>query len=580
MKRGAGVPACAAAVILLLGGLIAVAPPDPVHADHGCARAPWPSFREVAPSAERVVVGTVAEDLYQPDADPTWWFRLDVEEVLRGAPATTIEVRALTSGVPKRLATDPHCDENPDLQARVGDRIAIAFDGHMDDVKRPVTTVAFIEGRRGLNPGAERLTLAAVRRIAAGASDGSGLTAVKEKDGVKMRLTLAQDVLVAGKPAWITTTVRNTGDTPVRWTSDGCGISVLLQGKMVGQKWRPGSPLDVASIEAAGGTREADPVWRAKNWGESSRRMWFAFEPKWMVERGSGGCADVAIGRRLAPGEVVKQRLRWNGQVAETLGPPPDGTARIIGTFGYERRGDDRRRIALDLEVPVAGGRDPGWLHPREAVEAALTDPEFSDLIDPIRIGYESSTYLLHDAARDAWIVGLCGWFDDEHVWWKAAVVDPATGALAEIIDGPGDSTCDEGLPAPASRTDLAADAAASAQALTSLPGLPWPDAAIPASLAEFVPAAREQLWDQATDGLRLPLHLRFLEARCNSDGGVALVFEEIGPPIGTTTYAYAVRGSMPSSPDDDWGGGTGQTSVLDNPEFIHSMGTDAVACR
>lgn len=114
---------------------------------------------------------------------------------------------------------------------------------------------------------------------------------------------------------------------------------------------------------------------------------------------------------------------------------------------------------------------------------------------------------------------------------------------------------------------------------LPSLPSVIWPDAPVPESLVEFIPAAREQLWDQATDGLRLPLHLRFLEARCNGDGGVALVFEEIGPPFLGTAYAYAVRGSMPTSLDDAWGGGYGLSSVLDDAEFIHTMGTDTAPC-
>jgi hypothetical protein len=115
---------------------------------------------------------------------------------------------------------------------------------------------------------------------------------------------------------------------------------------------------------------------------------------------------------------------------------------------------------------------------------------------------------------------------------------------------------------------------------LTSLPSVIWPDAPVPESVAEFMPAAREQLWDQASDGLRLPLHLRFLEARCGSDGGVALVFEEVGPPISVTTYAYTVRDSMPTAPDDGWfGGGTGKPSVLDDPEFIHLMGDDTAPC-
>lgn len=97
--------------------------------------------------------------------------------------------------------------------------------------------------------------------------------------------------------------------------------------------------------------------------------------------------------------------------------------------------------------------------------------------------------------------------------------------------------------------------------------------------VADFVRTAREQLSNQATDGLRLPLHLRFIQARCSSDGGVSFVFEELGPPYRQRTYAYAVRGSMPMSREESWGGGYGLTSVFTNPEFIHSMGSDTVGC-
>ena len=116
---------------------------------------------------------------------------------------------------------------------------------------------------------------------------------------------------------------------------------------------------------------------------------------------------------------------------------------------------EDRGRIALDLEVPVVGGRDPASLHPLEAVDVALADPAFRDLVEPVRVGYESEEYVGYDAVRDAWIVGLCGWFDDERVWWKAAAADPVTGALAEILDGPGAVTCEDGLPPPGSPPEL-----------------------------------------------------------------------------------------------------------------------------
>lgn len=123
------------------------------------------------------------------------------------------------------------------------------------------------------------------------------------------------------------------------------------------------------------------------------------------------------------------------------------------------------------------------------------------------------------------------------------------------------------------------ASAAALLQALEATPSVTWPDAPVPASLAEFVPVARELTWDRAFDAFTWPLYLRLVDARCNGDGGIALIFEEIRPLLPWRTYAYAVRGSMPTASDADWGGGTGLTSVLDDPEFVRSMGSDTFAC-
>ena len=149
-----------------------------------------------------------------------------------------------------------------------------------------------------------------------------------------------------------------------------------------------------------------------------------------------------------------------------------------------------------------------------------------------------------------------------------ALVAASSTPALARAAEGDGAVSMAE------------ASVASMLRAARMLPLLVWPDAPAPDSVAEFVPAAREQLRSQAIDGLRVPLHLRFLEARCSADGGgVALVFEEIGPPYLLRTFAYAVRGSMPTSLDDSWAGGYGLTTVLDDPEFIHAMGSDTVTC-
>jgi hypothetical protein len=116
---------------------------------------------------------------------------------------------------------------------------------------------------------------------------------------------------------------------------------------------------------------------------------------------------------------------------------------------------------------------------------------------------------------------------------------------------------------------------------LTLLPPAVWPDARIPASLAAFVPSARQDLWNEATEGLRLPLHLSFVEARCSANGAVALIFEEHRPPYTETRFDYAIRGSMPASLDNEWGGGIGVSGpVLNDEEFKYTMGSSPPLCQ
>jgi hypothetical protein len=125
-----------------------------------------------------------------------------------------------------------------------------------------------------------------------------------------------------------------------------------------------------------------------------------------------------------------------------------------------------------------------------------------------------------------------------------------------------------------------AASAAALLRAFDALPAVIWPDEPAPRSVAAFVPGAREQLWSNAIAGLRLPLHLRFVEARCQAEGtSVALIFREYRPPYLSDTYAYAVRGSPPTSSDDSWVGGYGLRSIEADPELERLLGSDTVAC-
>ncbi|MDQ3552831.1 MAG: hypothetical protein M3395_00260 [Chloroflexota bacterium] len=122
----------------------------------------------------------------------------------------------------------------------------------------------------------------------------------------------------------------------------------------------------------------------------------------------------------------------------------------------------------------------------------------------------------------------------------------------------------------------------AAAVAVMVLPPMLIQDASAPRSLTPYIAEARHRAWTEATDGLRLPLHLRFVEARCSTDGrgAVALIFEEWRPPYLDITHSVVWRGSMPTPENDSWGGGSDIRSFETDPEFIHVMGPDSSPCE
>jgi len=127
----------------------------------------------------------------------------------------------------------------------------------------------------------------------------------------------------------------------------------------------------------------------------------------------------------------------------------------------------------------------------------------------------------------------------------------------------------------------LVAALIAAAIAVMVLPPMLIQDASAPRSLMPYLVEARHRAWTEATDGLRLPLHLRFVEARCSTDGrgAVALIFEEWRPPYLDVTYAVVWRGSMPTPEDNSWGGGVGIRSYETDSEFLHVMGQSSGPC-
>jgi hypothetical protein len=127
--------------------------------------------------------------------------------------------------------------------------------------------------------------------------------------------------------------------------------------------------------------------------------------------------------------------------------------------------------------------------------------------------------------------------------------------------------------------TMAVASVAALARAVRTAPSLVWPDAPAPASVAPYLPAVREQLQGSAFEQLIWPLYPRFLEARCNEHGAVALVFEELRPLVPWRTYALAWRAAMPTSPQDEWAQVSGLTSPPADPDLVRLVVEDTLAC-
>jgi len=272
-------------------------------------------------------------------------------------------------------------------------------------------------------------------------------TAVKHVDDVKLRLTLDDHPLVAGRPTWITARIENGGDTPITYTTDGCENPVIVGGRMLDEQWRPYEPADVEAIRAAGQSEYLDFRWRTQEWTQAGQStISLGIVPKRAIGLGDYGCLDLAIGHRVPPGGVVERRLRWDGDASESLGPPPEGLARITGSFDFHRRGTPgEQTVEVEFDVPVTPGRDPELLHPMEAVDAALANETFRGLIETVNLGHRAEEVILYDDKRDVWVVGACA---DGSKWkgnWRAAVVDPMSGEVLRVLDRVTGKYCHEG---------------------------------------------------------------------------------------------------------------------------------------
>ncbi|MBA2253703.1 MAG: hypothetical protein H0W07_01135 [Chloroflexi bacterium] len=195
-----------------------------------------------------------------------------------------------------------------------------------------------------------------------------------EERGVQVRLELERNPMVAGEPTWATTELTNTGPDDLIWTTDGCQIHVGVAGRLTDLRWWFGVPQRGIAQEfkwwASYGSRMPD---------DGTMRLEFTPEP--FVGMGEFGCADLGVEHRLAPGDSVRSRERWDGLVAHA-GPSPTAAAEITAQFDGWRReheGPNRRReLRVRLPAWVMGSENAPTMSASQAVDFALRDRGFA----------------------------------------------------------------------------------------------------------------------------------------------------------------------------------------------------------
>jgi hypothetical protein len=254
-------------------------------------------------------------------------------------------------------------------------------------------------------------------------------TASARVDGVDVRITLDANPLVAGQPAWITTELTNLGRDKLYWYGPGCGIDVLVTGRLPDLRWRPG-----ADQPGVAGKFKQSSLWNARITDDGA--VYLDFVPDWAVGMGEFGCVDIAIREELRPGRRFRARQRWDGLLFQRAGFPPTSAADIVGTFSRWWRaseGDEGGREAVVVHLPtwIRGIDAPVSLSVGEAVDVALTHDRFAEWVQQAylrRAEWQSITEL--DPATGVWQIGLARMGGDTRI----VVVDSVTGSTGQFL--------------------------------------------------------------------------------------------------------------------------------------------------
>jgi hypothetical protein len=259
--------------------------------------------------------------------------------------------------------------------------------------------------------------------------------AVSEVDGVRITIETARNPLIAGRAAWITTTLTNTGRDRLHWITDGCSIHVGAYGQM---------PFRWAGRFVQGGAGGTYKDWAyVANLLALDQPILLRAVPEPFVDRGDFGCADLGVPHELAPGRQIRERHRWDGLAAPDLGLPPTGPADWIGTFSSWWRASDpgaefaettRDPVVVRLPVEIQSNRDPRALSAGQAIDVALLVPAFRALLEanPSIQDWDMPITTRFDIRTGAWQIGL----KTNEGRSVVVVVEGDTARVVDVVEG------------------------------------------------------------------------------------------------------------------------------------------------
>ena len=266
--------------------------------------------------------------------------------------------------------------------------------------------------------------------------------AVVERDGIRARIELQRNPLVAGEPSWVKTTVRNVGSNDVTWFHDGCRTAVGVNGES-SVPWPAGREQSGTGLSFKNRVLNV-PVTTNTPWPPQ-----LSFVPEDRLGKGTYGCADVGISETIRPGGAVHQTSWWTGFADVREGLPPNGPVTITGNAAHYWRGhrepDSIAEETLGLSLPawLVGGLDGNRLTPPEIVDAALADPAFVAYLDSQQLGNGREEILWYDPTADVWEVGVMPWYEADPPRIHGVLVDPVTGAIRGTLDRAWDEEVD-----------------------------------------------------------------------------------------------------------------------------------------